>query len=256
MHPLLRLVPLLAILGLLSGCAHYVPPGPKADLALFSPTADDIAANFDLKPANPFPAAIAFVRAQGPRYTNLYLSTAGGVAGNRAGRYTIVTVREVGEEAQLERIAALPQVAGITGINRLLLPETLDTERDLRSAAARLQADLLLLYTFDTVFIDRDAAKPLSVVTLGLSPTRRITAITTVSALLIDTRTGFIHGTFEATEKNATLATSWGSADSADATRRATEKAAFAKLIDEFAAAWPKIVARPRSIPSSNSPAP
>lgn len=184
------------------------------------------------------------MRAQGPRYTNLHLSHAGGVAGNPTGRYTLVTVREVGEETHLERIAALPQVAGITGINRLLLPEKLDTERDLRAAAARLQADLLLLYTFDTTFIDQDASKPLTVVTLGLSPTRRITAVTTVSALLIDTRTGYIHATFETTEKNNTLSTSWGSADSADAARRATEKAAFAKLVDEFVTAWPKIVAK------------
>ncbi len=243
MHPHLRLFPLLASLLILSGCAHYVPPGPKADLALFTSAPDDIAANFALKPAAPFPAAIAFVRAQGPHYTNLHLSAAGGVAGHQTGRYTLVTVREVGEETQLERVAALPQVAGITGVNRLLLPEKLDTERDLRAAAARLQADLLLLYTFDTAFIDQDAAKPLTVITLGLSPTRSITAVTTVSALLIDTRTGYIHATFETTEKNRVLGTSWGSADSADAARRETEKAAFAKLVDEFIAAWPKIAA-------------
>lgn len=246
MHPLLRVLPLLTALVILSGCAHYVPPGPKADLALFTSAPDDIAANFALKPASPFPAAIAFVRAQGPRYTNVNLSHAGGVAGHQTGRYTLVTVREVGEDTHLERVAALPHVAGITGINRLLLPENLDTERELRAAAARLQADLLLLYTFDTAFIDQDASKPLSVITLGLSPTRRISAVTTLSGLLIDTRTGYIHATFETTERNNVLSTSWGSADSADAARRATEKAAFAKLVDEFVTAWPKVVAKSR----------
>lgn len=253
MHPLLRIFAVLAPLLILSGCASYIPPGPKADLALFSQ--NDIEANFALRPEAHFPAAIAAVRAQGPRYTNFYLSHAGGITGQAGDRYTIVTVREVDEDTQLGRIAALPQVAGVTGINRLLLPDSLKTDRDIRAAAARLQADLLLLYTFDTSFVDQDAAKPISVITLGLSPTRQITAITTVSALLIDTRTGYIHGTFETTEKNRVISTSWGSADSADAARRTTEKNAFAKLVGELSDAWPKIVSRAASVSANDTSA-
>lgn len=254
MHPLLRALPLLALLLVLSGCAHYVPPGPKADLSLFAPATNDISDNFALKPASPLPATIAITRAQGPRYANFHLSQTGGIAGRPGDRYTLVTVRELDEETLLDRITALPDVAGLTGISRLLLPQSLDTERDLRVAAARLQADLLFLYTLDTSFIDQNAAKPLSVVTLGLSPTRNITAITTASGLLIDTRTGFIHATFETTEKNRVFGTSWSSAESADTARRTTEKAAFAKLVDEFVTAWPTVVARHRAISPSPDP--
>lgn len=251
MHLPLRLLPILALLLVFSGCASYVPPGPKADLKLFAP--DDIQQSFALRPASPFPAAIACVRAQGPRYTNLYLDRNGGSAGS--GRYTVVTVREAGEQNQIDRIAALPEVAGVTGINRLLLPDKLETDRELRAAAARLQADLLLLYTFETAFFDHNMAKPLSVISLGLSPTRKITATTTVSALLIDTRTGYIHGTFEATEMARTLSTSWGSSDSADEVRRATEQTAFAKLVDDFVATWPRIAARKEGRPAAPPPA-
>lgn len=238
MHLPLRLLPLLAAVLVLSGCASYIPPGPKADLARFS--ASEIEQGFATRPAAKFPATLAIVRAQGPRYTNYYLSQHGNGTGD--GKYTVITVREVEEQTQLERIVALDQVAGVTGINRLLLPPNLQGERELRAAAARLQADLLLLYTFETTFHDQNAAKPLSVITLGLSPTRKITAITTVSALLVDTRSGYIHGTFEVTENAKTLSTSWSSADSADAVRRETERAAFAKLVDEFVAAWPRVV--------------
>ncbi len=131
--------------------------------------------------------------------------------------------------------------------HRMLLPVKLENDRELRTAAARLHADLILIYTFDTAFFDSDASKPLSVITLGLSPTRRITAITTVSGLLMDTRTGHIYATYEATEREATLSTSWGSGDSADEARRKTEGRAFIKLVDDVLASWPKIL-NPKTI--------
>jgi hypothetical protein len=126
----------------------------------------------------------------------------------------------------------------------MLLPARLDGEREIREAASRLQADLVFLYTFDTAFFDHDAARPLSVITLGLSPTRKITSVTTVSALLLDTRTGYLYSAYEATEREATLATSWGTRDTADAARQKTERRAFGKLIDEVVASWPKMLER------------
>src|SRR5688500_19227608 len=63
----------------------------------------------------------------------------------------------------------------------MLLPDPLDSDKEIRVAASRLQADLVLVYTFDTSFFDINVAKPLTVITLGLSPTRRITAATTAS---------------------------------------------------------------------------
>lgn len=135
-------------------------------------------------------------------------------------------------------------MAGIVTLNRMLLPEHLESDRDLRAAASRLQADLLFLYTFDTAFFDNDVAKPLTVVTLGLSPTRRISAATTCSALLLDTRTGYVYSAYEATERTETLSTSWGSSDSADEARRNNEREAFKKVTDEFVNTWPRLLER------------
>jgi hypothetical protein len=237
----LRLVLLSAAVALgLAGCNHYIPPGPKADLQSLAPT--DIQAGFAAKPSRPFPAAIAVVRLQGSGYRNHYVDQNGGVYGS--GRYSVVLAREVEEQKELDRITQLPQVAGVIGLNRMLLPANLENEQQLREAASRLQADMILLYTFDTAFFDHDAARPLSVITLGLSPTRKITAMTTASALLVDTRTGYIYSAYETTEREATLATSWNTSDTADEARRATEKRAFAKLVDEFSASWPKLLER------------
>ena len=233
---------LATFLLLLSGCATYIPPGAKADLQVFAPA--DIQAGFAAKPTNPFPASIAVVRVQAPTYSNYNLQQRGGNYGS--GRYSVILTKEAGEDLQLERVGKLPQVAGLVSINRMLLPERLESDRELRTAASRLQADLTLLYTFDTAFFDTDIAKPLTVITLGLCPTRKISAATTCSALLIDTRTGYVYSAYEATERRETLSTSWGSRDSADEARRGNEQEAFKKLIDEFVTTWSKVLERHR----------
>lgn len=222
------------------GCATYIPPGAKADLQAFAPP--DIQAGFAAKPSNPFPASIAVVRVQGPQYTNHWLQRQGGSYGT--GRYSVVLTREANEDEQLVRVNRLPKVAGVVSVNRMLLPETLESDKEIRAAASRLQADLVLLYTFDTAFFDNDVAKPLTVISLGLSPTRRISATTTCSALLLDTRTGYVYSAYEVTERAETFATSWGSADTADEARRTNERAAFRKLVDELSASWPKVLER------------
>jgi hypothetical protein len=225
---------------LVSGCATYIPPGAKADLQVFAPP--DIQAGFAVKPTNPFPAGIAVIRVQAPTYSNYHLQQQGGSHGS--GRYSVILVKEVGEEPQLERVSKLPKVAGLVTLNRMLLPERLDGERDIRAAASRVQADLIFLYTFDTSFFDADLAKPLTVITLGLSPTRKISAVTTSSALLIDTRAGYIYSAYEATERAETFSTSWGTRDSADEARRKNEHAAFKRLIDDVVTTWPKVLER------------
>jgi hypothetical protein len=226
----------------LVGCAAYIAPGAKADLNAFAPAT--IQEGFSAKATAPFPASIAFVRVQAPAYTNYALQQSGGAYGS--GRYSVITTREVEDESQIARVARLPQVVGITAINRMLLPQRLEGDKELREAAARLQADLLFVYTFDTAFFETDLARPLSLITLGFSPTRKVYATTTVSALLIDTRTGYVYSTYETTKKADTLATSWGSNDAADEARRQNERQAFEQLVNEFETTWPKLLERHR----------
>jgi hypothetical protein len=203
-----RILFFAAIAAIMSGCATYIPPGAKADLQLFGPP--DIQVGFAAKPTNPFPASIAIVRVQAPTYTDYYLQQRGGSYGSA--RYSVILAKEAGEDLQAERVANLQQVAGLVSINRMLLSERLEGDHEIRAAASRLQSDLIFLYTFDTAFFDTDVAKPLTVITLGLSPTRKISAVTTCSALLIDTRTGYVYSAYEVTERAETFSTSWGAA--------------------------------------------
>jgi hypothetical protein len=123
---------LLLLAAVLGGCSSYIAPGPKADLAALAPAS--IQEGFAPKPTAPFPAAIAAVRLQASGYTNYYVQRNGGMYG--IGRYSIVTTREVEDQAQFDRISQLPQVSGLVSINRMLPPERLDGERELREAAA------------------------------------------------------------------------------------------------------------------------
>jgi len=234
---------LTAFVAVFSGCAtKYITPGAKADLQSLAPA--DIQKGFATKSSSPFPAAIVAVRVQANDYTNYSLSRSGGRYGK--GRYSVIMVREVEEQSAIDRITKLPEVTGAIALNRMLIPETLTSYDDLRAGASQLHADLMLVYTFDTAFFNRDAALPLSVITLGLSPTRKIKVTSTASALLIDTRTGFIYGAFEATEQRDVISTSWGSRDSADEARKDAEKAAFNQLVGEFEKAWPSILKQNR----------
>ena len=64
------------------------------------------------------------------------------------------------------------------------------------------------------------------------------------SALLIDTRTGFIYAALEANEKREVTTNAWESREAADRARRDAEKAAFKALVSEFEKNWPQIIER------------
>lgn len=230
----------LAGIALLSGCAAYIPPSGRADLTAIS--SSTMQESFAARPAAVFPASIAAVRVQGPRYRSYFTGREGGVYGD--GRYSIVTVKEVDEDTEFQHLARLPDIGGFITISRLLLPQTLQSDRELREAAARLKADMVLLYTFDTSFHDNDASVALKVVTLGLSPTRRVFIRVAASALVIDTRTGFIYAALETNEKRQVRTNAWESRETADRARQDAEKAAFKGLIAEFEKNWSAIVER------------
>lgn len=244
-HPLLlALCSLIASL-ISTGCAsHYATPGRGINLremALDTPAARErgdpsIVAAIGTQPLARFPTGVAVVRVQAPGYES---ETAEGWG---TGRYSIVTTRDIEAHADVERLAKLPLVSGIGPINRLLLPTNLESDRELREAAARMHADVLLVYTLDTTFLVEDKAAPLSVITLGLSPNKQARVVTTASALLLDTRNGYLYGVAEATDRQDQLASAWTSGAAVDQTRRRTEARAFAKLVGELEKTWAGVV--------------
>lgn len=231
----------------LGGCATYVTPGAAADfhaMGISKATADnlsdmDVEMAMNRKPAAAFPTAIVLVRLQGDSYRSATTS------GYGRGRYTVVTTREVEKDEDVSRLEKLPMIRTLGTLNRLVLPDVINNGRDLRVAAANVQADIVVAYTFDTRFQEGDTTIPaLGVISLGLFPNEVQRATSTASAAFIDTRTGFIYGLCEATAKRERLSNAWGSESALDAARRYAEEDAFHALVGQMEATWKGIVAQ------------
>ncbi len=245
------------------GCQSYVTPGRAADMSVFMKegkldtvreTDERSAPDLSLaeilarEPMAAFPTGIAVARVQESGYRS---ETVRQTAGQ--GAYTVITERASEEEEGLERLGALPQVLGVAPVNRLLVPRQLRSDLELRKVAAQLHADLLLIYTLDTAFEMEDRLPPLTLVSLGLLRTNKARVHSTASALVLDTRTGYVYATAEASAEQAPSTSAWTSASKVDALRRATEKEAFERLVTELENAWDGVVATHARLPNAGA---
>lgn len=227
---------LLAVL-LISGCASYVTPGGPVNLQDID--RPDIAAAAARKPSPNFPARLAVARVQANGYKS-YSNEAYG-----SGKFSVLTTQELASEEQFQAMSAWPSVAGVAPVSRLLLPAYLGSLDDLRLSAAKLQADVLLVYTLDTSFrINGRGYGPLSAIALGMVPDRDAYVTSTASALFIDVRTGFIYGVSEATAKASGLTNIWGASETVDRKRLEAERDAFGLLVGEAGKTWSGIAAQ------------
>ncbi|MDJ0939166.1 MAG: hypothetical protein QNJ00_05340 [Woeseiaceae bacterium] len=237
----MRRLAILVIALAATGCAHYTTPGGAVSLAGIDDA--DIAEAFERRPAASFPANIATVRIQERGYPN--------AAAKDLGAFSVVSVRDLETDEAAARIAKLDKVRGVAPLSTLLMPPTAAAIGDLRPSAAQLQADLLLVYTVDTLFtIDGSDVGPLSVISLGMLRDRSASVTATVAGILIDVRTGFIYGAIEASATEEQRASAWTSSAKTDAARIRAEKAAFAAYVGEFEGFWPDLlVAHARPYP-------
>jgi len=234
---LARSLALLLLSGLLTNCASYVTPGAAVHMADFDRA--DIAGAAAHQPSPVFPARLVLARVQAPDYRSYSEQPVA------SGRFSLVATRTLLDEASLQQLQAWPSLASFTPLNPLLLPPRLDELDDLRLAAARLQADVLVIVTIDTCFqvMGRNVG-PLGLLSLGLVPDRDARVDATASALFVDVRTGFVYGSADATATATGLANVWSSSATIDRKRLEAESAAFEGLVDEAGTTWRGIVDR------------
>jgi hypothetical protein len=242
---LIRFILMAMIAFTATGCASYTVPGPAARLETFgvvSPADREQLTDYgvrqvlELKPLATFPANLCVARVQGGDYRNYYCRSYG------RGAYSVVTTRDVETDEHYQRLAGMPMVQGVAPMNRLLLPADLRSDRELRQAAARLHAQVLLVYTFDTQFYDENNASPLDVVTLGFGAHKKVRITSTASAALLDVRNGYVYGVAESTARHEQDTRSWNNEAKADESRRRAEAEAFDGLVDELAKTWSGVV--------------
>ena len=220
----------------ITGCAtHYTTPSAGVSYADIAD--EDLRAYYEREPASPFPANIAIVRVQDSGYMT---RTARGYG---HGRYTTVTTRDIERDEDYERIVSLPLVRDVAPIGRMLMPPDASTIKDLRTPAAKLRADLLLVYSVDTTFsVEGKSLGPLTMVSLGMIRNKKAHVTATVAGVLVDVRTGFIYGTTEATAVEEQRASVWSTEQAIDTSRMRAEEKAFGDFVDEFTRLWKGVV--------------
>jgi hypothetical protein len=250
----MRFAPAFCILlssALLAACeSAYTTPGGPANLQALGLTPEAKAAltdisvqkHLDKKPLVTFPATIAVARVQAGDYTSYSYSRYGTMASTR-GAYSVITIRDIEKDDDFTALSKLPEVAGVASLKRILLDNTLNSDLELRTAAAKLHCNLLLYYTFDTAFQTDTHVAPLGLVTLGMFPNKDARVTCTASAVLMDVNNGYVYSVAEATAQDNQLANAWTSAEAVDQVRRRTERKAFEELLASFKSEWPTVLA-------------
>jgi hypothetical protein len=251
----LRSSSLLLFCAPLASCASYAVPGRPADLSIFMKDGElDPVRQTDERPVGAlgleellarrpmaaFPSGVAVARIQAPGYGEHGAAHTAGL-----GSFTIVTSRTAEEVAAFERLSALPMVAGIAPVNRLLVPDELSGDLELRRIAARLHADMLLVYTLDTSTVTDELSSSflLGLLTLGVYVHQETELVCTGSAVLLDTRTGYVYGTAEASTRREKEHSLHGAADRIERERERIERATLEELAADLERTWNGVVA-------------
>ncbi len=236
----------LITLFLLAGCANtYVTPAggvtvaelTAGDVASIQMTDQDLRQYYARQPASPWPARIAIVRVQDAGYAGRSQYEHGWQ------RFAVAKTRDIEGEDAYSELTNLPMIAAVTPVGGFLLPANASTLKDLRAPAARLHADMLLVYSVDNSFsVAGKSYGPLSAITLGFLRNQKARVTATISGALIDVRTGFIYGTAEASESDERSASIWSTQQAVETSRIKAESDAMQSFMHEFGNLWKGVV--------------
>jgi hypothetical protein len=226
---------LLLIVSAASCSPKYVTPG--SDVKISELADADISKLLANKPAAEFPVNIAVVRLQSPTYTSYRYRSS--YAPQPLDKFSMILTRDAEEEEAFAKLAKMEGVKQASPFNRLLLPYTYNSIKDLRMAAAKMKAQMLLVYTFDTqFFVDTKNYGPQNIIALGYLKNKEVKAVTTASVALFDVQTEYLYGLAEATAHQKRKANAWKKLDEVDNLRMETEKESFNSLVGEIEKMW------------------
>ncbi len=224
----------------LVGCASYRTPGGPAPIGAM--TAASVADRLRTVPEAPLPAILAFTRVQELGYRSY---KDGGVD---RGTLSVVGPRELEREDDWKSMHAWMEVRDVVRLTPILIRAQPDSLLAMREGAATLHADVLALYTVDTVFdIDDHDIGPIGLITLGLAPTKSARVRSSISMAFFDVRTGFCFGTAEGSAADDQLASAWTSSDALDECRLRVERQAFEAMLRESKVTWESAAAQRRA---------
>lgn len=225
---------LITVLALLcAACATYVTPGGGAPLQQLNRA--DIAEGSARQPAPQLPASVAMVRLQASPYRSYTAE------GRGSGRFSVIAESSAPPPAALQTVSRWPSVESATALQSAWLPERLESLDDLRGAAAKMQADVLLVYTVDTRF--ELAGKPLAAdasIPLGAKGEGPVAIRSKASLAFVDVRTGYVYGAVDGEARIDAADTA--SREALDRQRLNVENDAVTRLLAAAAETWSGLV--------------
>lgn len=162
------------------------------------------------------------------------------LASGRSGEGPSISVWPVDQPVR-DRIAELQALEGVHRIAVLNSPNGLTLQQQLDGVGA----DLALVYSVRMHQVREDHFAPLSIVTLGASPTHTQTVEVLIDTALIDVRSGFQLGRSEVTGETWQLANTWTANEAGEQARERALKRAADAMLDEFLQSWPAMISRP-----------
>ncbi len=224
-------VAVLSCIGLCAGCASYVTPGGPARFAEIRGDADS-----QLRQPSPdFPANLGAVRVQASQYESASSRSLG------KGAFSVVNTQELLTDDRLQAMSKWSSVESASTLDRALMPTRFESVDDLRLAAAKLQVDVLLVYTLDTQFQAGDQRyAPGAKFSAGKGDDASVSSAAAME--FVDVRTGYVYGSVEASAQ-ASLAEAKGE-KGVDTQRLAAERQAFDALLVQAEQAWAGIEQR------------
>lgn len=226
------------------GCGHYVNPGSAADFEALGLTRADVdrasdlgvVREFERLPLATLPVTIGVARVQGPGYLA------------RRGPRTIggdhVLLRNPESERLVETLTELPQIEGVATLSPLLLPGGNLTQASIRRCAARLQVQMVLIYTIETLDHGEQHLPFWSLLTLGILPSYEARIASVASAVLVDTRTGFVYGAAEGAGESSRLTSAWSQGRASRRAQDRADRAALEDLMGNIQPMWLGVVER------------
>ena len=218
------------------GCSGYVVPGGPAPLQQLVQGNDEIS----IRPAPPIPARIAVVRIQAPEYESATAEGAG------EGEFSVVSPQEWPDATQLQAMVQWPAVSEVLTLDLAQLSASAQSLNELRLAAAKLRADVLMIYTLDTS-VQLAGQRYRAAEKLGPvdEPEPDDGVISTASAVLTEVRTGYSYGAVDANAKLSGLERTEWTPRNLDQKRLLAEQQAFTALLDKSAALWKQVTESP-----------
>lgn len=231
---------LAIVMAVASSCSlKYVTPGSSVKISELAE--EDISKLLSNKPASEFPVNIAIARVQHQQYTNYRYKS--NLYSQPQGNFSLILTRDAEEDEAFQKLSELSGVKQAAPFNRLLLPYSYKSIKDLRLAAAKMKAQMLLVYTFDTEFvIDTKNYGPQNVFSLGYLKNKDVKVVTTASVAIFDVQTEYLYGLAEATANENKRSNAWKKQDEVDNLRIETERKAFNKLMGEIEEMWAGVV--------------